>query len=69
MTLAGLTAMAAGFFLPAVMPTALGVVGHLAPLVVDTVGCAVFRTADSTAVIADVRPDRRGVTSCVPYVG
>jgi hypothetical protein len=32
-------------------------------MVVTTVGYALFQTANNTAVMADVRPDRRGVIS------
>ncbi|WP_407343185.1 MFS transporter [Pengzhenrongella phosphoraccumulans] len=63
MTILGLTAVAAGSFLLCLVPATLGIVGYLAPLVVITVGYAVFQTANNTAVMAEVRPDRRGVTS------
>ncbi|MEU0395344.1 hypothetical protein ABZ208_21650 [Streptomyces sp. NPDC006208] len=41
----------------------LGVFGYIGPIAVMTVGHAVFQTADNTAVMTDVRPDRRGVIS------
>ena len=63
MTIVGLMAVAAGSFLLSLIPPALGIVGYLTPPVVVTVGYAVFQTANNTAVMADVRPDRRGVTS------
>ena len=63
MTVAGLVAIAAGSVLLAVTPTAFGVLGYVGPIVVITAGYAVFQTANNTAVMADVRPDRRGVTS------
>ncbi|MFE9629748.1 MFS transporter [Streptomyces sp. NPDC006463] len=63
MTLAGLTAMAAGCLLLSVVPATLGVLGYVAPLAVVTAGYAVFQTANNTAVMADVGPDRRGVVS------
>jgi len=63
MTLAGLVAMAAGALLLAMTPTALGLVGYVVPLVVVTLGYGLFQTANNTAVMADVRPDQRGVVS------
>jgi MFS family permease len=40
-----------------------GISGYLAPIVVITAGYAVFQTANNTAVMTDIRPDQRGVTS------
>ena len=37
--------------------------GYIAPLVVITVGYALFQTANNTAVMKDVSPDQRGVIS------
>ena len=63
MTLAGLIAIAAGSTLLAVLPPTLGIPGYIAPLVVMTSGYALFQTANNTAVMADIGPDRRGVIS------
>jgi len=63
MTLAGLIGIAAGAFILAMMPAALGIPGYLGPLVVITAGYALFQTANNTAVMADVSPDQRGVIS------
>ena len=63
MTLAGLLAIAAGSFVLSVMPAALGIPGYLGPIVVITIGYALFQTANNTAVMADVPADRRGVIS------
>ncbi|MGY0231761.1 MFS transporter [Longispora urticae] len=63
MTVAGLVGIAAGCVLLAVLPGTLGVAGYLGPIAVVTVGYAVFQTANNTAVMADVRPDQRGVVS------
>ncbi|GHG54228.1 MFS transporter [Streptomyces griseocarneus] len=63
MTIAGLVATAAGSCLLSLLPTSLGVVGYIAPIVVVTAGYAVFQTANNTTVMADIRPDQRGVTS------
>ena len=62
-TMAGLIAMAAGCFVLAMMPAALGVPGYIVPIALITVGYALFQTANNTAVMADVLPDRRGVVS------
>ncbi|MES2191080.1 MAG: MFS transporter [Pseudomonadota bacterium] len=63
MAVAGLAAMAAGCFFLFMLPTALGIPGYLAPLVVLTVGYALFQTANNTAVMKDIRPEQRGVVS------
>ncbi|MFJ7587837.1 MFS transporter [Streptomyces sp. NPDC097617] len=63
MTLLGLLAMTAGAFALSMTPARLGVLGYVVPLAVVTAGYAVFQTANNTAVMADVRPDRRGVVS------
>ena len=63
MTVVGLIAMAMGALLLSLLPTALGIPGYLAPIIIITVGYALFQTANNTAVMADVAPDRRGVIS------
>ncbi|WP_247887314.1 MFS transporter [Azospirillum sp. SYSU D00513] len=63
MTVAGLCGMAAGSLLLSVIPATLGVAGYVAPILLVTVGYALFQTANNTAVMADVPPDRRGVVS------
>ncbi|MGW7455814.1 MFS transporter [Streptomyces sp. NPDC054787] len=63
MTVAGLAAMAVGALVLAALPRSLGVLGYVSPLVVVTAGYALFQTANTTAAMADVRPDRRGVVS------
>ncbi|MHC8300318.1 MFS transporter [Pseudomonas sp. ZS1P83] len=63
MTLAGLAAMATGCFTLSVLPETFGIVGYLLPMVVITIGYALFQTANNTAVMADVQPDQRGVIS------
>jgi hypothetical protein len=45
------------------MPAISGIPGYIAPLVVITVGYALFQTANNTAVMTDIRPDQRGVIS------
>ena len=63
MTLAGLIAMATGCLTLSVLPETFGIGGYLLPMVVITLGYALFQTANNTAVMADVQPDQRGVTS------
>jgi hypothetical protein len=56
MTIVGLIAIAAGSFILSIMPATLGIPGYIAPLVVITVGYALFQTANNTAVMTDIRP-------------
>jgi MFS family permease len=63
MTLAGLIAMAAGCLALALLPQTLGIGGYLAPMVLITLGYALFQTANNTAVMTDVSPEQRGVIS------
>jgi len=63
MTIVGLLGIAAGSFVLSMLPTTLGVPGYIAPIVVLTVGYALFQTANNTAVMTDIRPDQRGVIS------
>jgi EmrB/QacA subfamily drug resistance transporter len=60
-TVVGLIAIAAGSFLLSVLPASIS--GYIAPLVIITVGYALFQTANNTAVMTDVFPDQRGVIS------
>jgi MFS family permease len=63
MTLVGLTGIAAGSFVLSMAPVAFGIAGYLVPIVVITVGYALFQTANNTVVMTDIAPDRRGVVS------
>jgi MFS family permease len=63
MTLVGLAGIAAGCFTLSVLPSTLGIPGYLAPIVVTTAGYALFQTANNTSVMADIRPNQRGVIS------
>jgi EmrB/QacA subfamily drug resistance transporter len=63
MTLAGLIAMATGCLTLSVLPETSGIGGYLLPMVVITLGYALFQTANNTTVMADVQPDQRGVIS------
>ena len=63
--LAGLAGMVVAALALAVAPLRLGVAGYLAPLVGLTACYALFQTANNTAVMGELRPDRRGVVSGV----
>ena len=63
MTVVGLIGMAAGSFMLSMMPATLGICGYIAPIVVITVGYAMFQTANNTAVMTGIRADQRGVMS------
>ncbi len=63
MTLVGLIAIAVGCLLLAMLPTTLGIPGYIAPMVVVTVGYALFMTANNTAVMTDIHAELRGVIS------
>jgi len=63
MTIVGLIGIAVGPFILSLMSATLGVPGYIAPIVVITVGYALFQMAHNTAVMTDIRPDQRGVIS------
>jgi EmrB/QacA subfamily drug resistance transporter len=63
MTAVGLIGGAAGAFALSILPVAAGVAGYIVPLVILTLGYALFQTANNTAVMAEIAADRRGVVS------
>lgn len=63
MTVVGLIAMAIGCLSLSVLPQTFGVGGYVVPMVVMTLGYAVFQTANNTRVMSDVAPGQRGVIS------
>ncbi len=63
MTIAGLIGLAIGASALALLPRSFGIAGYLGPLVVMTVNYALFQAANNTVIMADVRPEQRGVTS------
>jgi MFS family permease len=63
MTLVGLIGIASGAVLLSMIPARLGIFGYILPLIVMTVGYALFQTANNTAVMAGIDPDQRGLTS------
>jgi EmrB/QacA subfamily drug resistance transporter len=62
MSIVGLMGIEAGCFILFLTPT-LGISGYLVPIVIITVGYALFQTANNTAVMTDTHPDQRGVIS------
>ena len=65
MTLAGLIALGLGCFALSALPRTFGIAGYLAPMVIITLGYAVFQTANNTVVMSNVVPDRRGLVSAL----
>ncbi|WP_085656345.1 MFS transporter [Pseudomonas sp. B11(2017)] len=65
MVAGGLAAMAGGCVLLAVLPTGLGLPGYLLPIAWVTAGYALFQAANSSALMADVGQDLRGVMSAM----
>lgn len=63
MTVIGLLGVAAGSCALSMMPAAFGIPGYIASIVLVTSGYAMFQTANNTAVMADIRPEQRGVVS------
>ncbi|ULA59465.1 MAG: MFS transporter [Nitrospira sp.] len=63
MTRLGLIGIAAGCLLLSALPATVGIVGYILPIVVLTVGYALFQTANNTLVMMDIPPDQRGVIS------
>lgn len=63
MTMAGLIGIAAGAMTLSLLPTTLGIPGYIAPIAIITASYGLFQTANNTAVMADTRPDQRGVIS------
>jgi EmrB/QacA subfamily drug resistance transporter len=63
MTIVGLVGIAAGAIVLAGLPATLGIPGYIGPIVAITASYALFQTANNTAVMADVSPERRGVVS------
>ncbi len=59
----GLSLLALGAVLLALLPQASGIAGYLVPIAVLTVGYQLFQAANNTVVMAEVGPDRRGTVS------
>ncbi|ULA67230.1 MAG: MFS transporter [Nitrospira sp.] len=63
MTRMGLIGIAIGCLLLSALPATVGSVGYILPIVVVTIGYALFQTANNTAVMMNIHPDQRGVIS------
>jgi MFS family permease len=63
MTLVGLSGIACGAALVAILPTTLGLAGYLAPIAVMTASYALFQVANNTVVMTNAGAERRGVVS------
>ncbi len=61
--IAGLSMMAVGAALLALLPSAAATLGYVIPLVVLTAGYAAFQTANNTAALGHAGADRRGVAA------
>ncbi|HEX8379300.1 MAG TPA: MFS transporter [Allosphingosinicella sp.] len=59
----GLAAIGGGCVLVGLAPAALGVFGYVGPMTAVVCGYALFQTANNSAVMADVAPERRGLVS------
>lgn len=63
LTVTGLTAMAVGCLGLSILPSSLGVPAYIGPILVVTVGYALFQTSNNTAVMKHAGSDQRGVIS------
>ncbi|HEX5360076.1 MAG TPA: MFS transporter [Fluviicoccus sp.] len=63
MTLQGLALMAVGALMVSVWAAGHGIAGYLLPLMCLTAGFALFQAANNSAVLAEARPEQRGVIS------
>jgi len=63
MTIAGLTGMVAGLSTLALLTAAFGIAGYVIPIAIVTASYALFQAANNTAIMADVRAERRGLVS------
>ena len=63
MTIVGLIGLATGSLMLSRLPETMGLAGYLSPIVIITIGYALFQTANNTAVMADARPETRGLVS------
>ena len=62
-TVIGLIGITTGCLMLFVIPASFGIPGYIVPIVVITACYSMFQTANNTAVMKDVQPDQRGVTS------
>ncbi|MBI1771802.1 MAG: MFS transporter [Burkholderiales bacterium] len=60
---AGLIAMTVGAFALALLPAILGITGYIIAIAILTPGYQLFQAANNTAVMQDIAPNQRGLTS------
>lgn len=63
LTIAGLAGIGTGTAALALLPARLGIPGYIVPIVIATVGYALFQTSNNAAVMGEVMPEQRGVVS------
>lgn len=63
LTFVGLINILAGSLMLSFFPARLGITGYIIPIIVITIGYAMFQTANNTSVLKDVQSDQRGVIS------
>jgi EmrB/QacA subfamily drug resistance transporter len=63
MTLVGLIGIEIGCLVLSFVPATFGIAGYITPIVCVTASYALFQAANNTAIMTDIRPDRRGVIS------
>jgi MFS family permease len=63
MTTVGLVGIAIGSLALAIFPMSAGISGYVVPIVIITMGYALFQTANNTSVMKEVVPEQRGVIS------
>lgn len=65
MTALGLTGMALGCSMLAILPHSLGLPGYVMPIMLTTAGYALFQAANNTSIMGGIRADQRGVISAM----
>lgn len=63
MTITGLFGVAIGSLALAVLPSSTGIPGYVVPIVIVTMGYALFQTANNTSVMKEVAQEQRGLIS------
>ncbi|WP_292240725.1 MFS transporter [Mesorhizobium sp.] len=63
MVIVGLIEMAVGSIALSVLPTMFGIAGYIVAIAILTPGYQLFQAANNSVVMADIRPDQRGVIS------
>jgi EmrB/QacA subfamily drug resistance transporter len=63
MTIIGLVGMMSGTVALSLLPTRVGIVGYIAPILLLTSSYALFQTANNTGIMTNVQREQRGVIS------